>query len=158
MAQHSLTINWEDLARDELDPEEQADLAIADEARLRAYAPYTNFLVGVAVRTNDDLVVPGWNMETIVHSGTHAEENALGNIAVGSRQLGVKRVTVAGGLQDSLSEEPVTSCGDCRQKILELVRAEDDPMIIMAGVRGRVLRAAVKSLLPLAFYPAAIKR
>lgn len=75
-----------------------------------------------------------------------------------SRASGLQHVVTIGGLDGSDSEEVVAPCGLCRQDLLELVRPQDDPVVIMAGVRGRVLRAKLKGLLPLAFYPALLKK
>lgn len=153
---HELKVTYEKLERGELSPEELADLEEALDARNSAHAPYSNFLVGACLRTNDGTTVQGWNVENIGYAALHAEEGALGRIPKTSRLSGLKRATVAGGPRDQDSEEIVTSCGDCRQAMLEILRSEDDPQIIMAGIRGKVIRASLRELLPLGFFPACV--
>lgn len=148
----------ETLDREDLSPEEASDLNLASLALKEAYCPYSHFSVGAVIRTNDNRVFKGWNVENIVYTVLHAEANAMGHISKDSRETGIKRLTVVGTPEGQESEEPVTPCGDCRQNILELVREEDKPMIIMAGVRGKVIRCAFKVLLPLAFYPGVLAK
>lgn len=147
---------FEELDRSELTPEEQDDLNQATIARQEAHAPYSHFHVGAALRMKDGTVVSGWNAENVGYEVLHAEHNAIGRISKDARAAGMERITVIGGLEGSESTEPVTPCGSCRQKLLELLRPGDDPTVIMAGVRERVLRARLKDLLPMAFYPAAL--
>lgn len=97
-------------------------------------------------------------MENIILAVLHAEKNALGRIEPESRASGLRHVITIGGPDGSDSEDVVTPCGFCRQDLLEFVRPQDDPVVIMAGVRGKVLRARLKDLLPLAFYPAVLKK
>jgi cytidine deaminase len=153
-----IQIPLEELNPEELSQPELDDLETALIARLHAHAPYSNFQVGAALRTNDDQVFAGWNVENIVYDGLHAEENAIGRINIESRQQGLKSVMIVGGLQGSESEQPVTPCGACRQKLSEFLRPEDNPMVIMSGVRGKIIKVALRDLLPLGFSPESIKK
>lgn len=150
----ALVLPYDLLDMAELELRERSLLAEAAQARKHAYAPYTKFRVGAAIRTNDGAVVNGWNVEDIVQSGLHAENAALGRLTVENRAAGLEMIAVVGGPEDSLSEEIVTPCGHCRQRLLEVLRPDDDPVIVMSGTRGRIMRAALRDLLPMAFYPA----
>lgn len=150
----ALVLPYELLEPAELELREKRLLAEAAQARRHSYAPYTKFRVGAAIRTRDGAVVSGWNVEDIVQSGLHAENSALGRLTVENRAAGLEMIAVVGGPEDRLSEEIVTPCGHCRQRLLEVLRPDDDPVIVMSGTRGRVLRAALRDLLPFAFYPA----
>jgi cytidine deaminase len=146
----------------DLTREEENDLIAAENARQNAHAPYSNYLVGAAIRTNDNEVVQGWNVENIVYDGLHAEENAVGRIVEESRKAGLKRIAVVGSPRDLFLPDPVTPCGPCRQKLLELVRPEDNPMVLMSGIglstRAQIWKCGLRDLLPLAFYPGVIAK
>lgn len=158
MGQKVFTIKWEDLGREELDKEELADLEIATKARLNARAPYSKYLVGAAIRTKDQEVSSGWNVENVVYAALHAEEGALARILPASRDAGLKRITVVGSPAGQETENPVPPCGLCRQKLVEFLRRIDDPEVIMAGVRGRVIKANLRDLLPLGFFPEILQK
>jgi len=154
---YQIIVNCELLDREELTDEQLADLETATFARDDAYAPYSNFTVGAAIRTNDNVVSTGHNAENVVYLAGHAEGNAIANISRQSRESGLKRVTIVGGPKDDLEyTTPTTSCGFCRQALLELVKPGDDPEIIQAGVKGRVLKMRLLQMLPEAFYPAVV--
>lgn len=155
---HEIIVPYEELSRNELKQEELDDLQLAAEAREEAHAPYTNFDVGAVIRTRDGKVHVGWNWETIVHRGTHAEENAIGHIPKKSREAGLKRVTVVGGPSGEESEDPVTPCGICRQKLLEFFREADDTKLLCAGTRGKIIRMRLGESMPHAFFPDKIKK
>ena len=65
---------------------------------------------------------------------------------------------MVGGKADQESEEPTAPCGDCRQKLLEHTRPGNDPMVIMAGTRGDIIRISLKTLLPFGFFPASLMK
>ena len=86
-------------------------LAAADEAATRAYAPYSNFLVGAAVRARDGRVFAGCNVENAAYPvGTCAEPVAF------------SRAVVEGGVRPGDIEAvgiTASPCGGCRQWIAE---------------------------------------
>jgi len=155
--QGTIVFPYEELDRDELTADESFDLMAATEARFKAYAPYSSFKCGAAIRTKDGRAVTGWNVENVIYEVLHAEANALGRVEPESRANGLKHVVTIGGLEGADSEEIAAPCGFCRQNLLEIVRPADNPVVIMAGVRGRVIRVKLKDLLPFAFYPALLK-
>ena len=86
----------------------------AREAATRAYAPYSSYDVGAALRTSDGTVVLGWNIENANYSNSlHAEEVALA-AAVGAGHRSFDRIAVSSGARDG-----VTPCGMCRQSLAE---------------------------------------
>lgn len=147
------------LEREQLDRRQKLDLKKATLARLSAYAPNSNFLVGAAIRTNDGKVYPGWNVENIVYAGAHAEGTAITRMTPESRESGIHRVTVVGGPRGMEDYDiPTLPCGICRQFLYEFVREGDDPEVISAGIKGQVLRMYLRDLLPEAFYPEILKK
>lgn len=132
---------------------DQLLLAAAHEAALRAYAPYSNFLVGAALRMHDGRVVTGSNQENASYpAGTCAERTAL-HAAMAFDPHGVAE-TMAIVVPSVTGERPVTPCGICRQALLEQeVRQKRQPLrLLMAVPNGPVYEVlSASSLLPLSF-------
>ena len=126
-----------------VDPMIEAALA----ARRHAYAPYSKFAVGAAVRCERGLVHAGCNVENAAYpEGTCAEASAIAAlILAGSRRIA--SVVVAGG-----GTGPCTPCGGCRQKIREFGSAGTE--IRMVDGDGRLLLVStLAELLPRSFGP-----
>lgn len=125
------------------DPLVEAALA----ARARAYAPYSRFAVGAALRTVDGSVHSGCNVENAAYpEGTCAEAGAIAAMVLaGGRRIA--EIVVAGG-----GDAPCTPCGGCRQKIREFAAPETP--VRMVGAQGTVLlRSTLAQLLPDSFGP-----
>jgi len=119
-------------------------LAAARAVREQAYAPYSGFKVGAALRTVSGQVFVGCNVENIAYpEGTCAEAGAIAAMAAaGQRAIG-EVVVIADG------PEPVTPCGGCRQKLAEF--GGPDVRVTMMGLNGKVLEMTLADLLPGAF-------
>ena len=98
----------------------------ARNAHEAAYAPYSEYTVGAALRTADGSVFTGCNIENANYSNSlHAEEVALGSaVAAGHREFDALAVV-------SGAEDGVTPCGMCRQSLAEF--CEEDFPIHCAG-------------------------
>ena len=109
-----------------------------------AYAPYSGFAVGAALRADDGQMYVGCNVENIAYpEGTCAEAGAIAAmIAGGARQI-TEIAVIAGG------PTPVAPCGGCRQKIAEFAGA--DVRVTMATTSGAEKVMTVAELLPGAF-------
>ncbi|MBB96998.1 MAG: cytidine deaminase [Rhodobacteraceae bacterium] len=115
--------------------------------RDRAYAPYSNFKVGAAIRGESGAVYPGVNVENAAYpEGTCAEAGAIAAMIAG----GDTRLTEVYVIADCPA--PVPPCGGCRQKLAEF-GAPDTP-VILATLAGEELRTTLGDLLPGAFTPA----
>ena len=124
--------------------------ALRDQAlavRDRAYAPYSNFKVGAALRTPSGAVYVGCNVENVAYpEGTCAEAGAIAAmIAAGESEI-AEAYVVAG------SDMPVPPCGGCRQKLAEF--GAGDVVVTMATVSGAERKSTLKDLLPGAFVAA----
>jgi cytidine deaminase len=119
-------------------------IAAAAEVRRKAYAPYSGFQVGAAVRAEGGQVHVGCNVENVAYpEGTCAEAGAIASmIAAGDREI--REVAVIAD-----APTPVSPCGGCRQKIAEFAGRE--VVVTMATVDGQRLIATVAELLPGAF-------
>lgn len=137
----------------ELGEADQALLTAAHEAALRAYARYSNFQVGAALRMRDGRVVTGNNQENASYpAGTCAERTAL-HAAMSFDPYGVAEA-MAIVVPSVTGDRPVTPCGICRQALLEQeVRQKGEPLrLLMAVPNGPVYEVRRASqLLPLAF-------
>jgi len=135
----------------------------ARQAALRAYAPYSGFSVGCAVESVDGRVVTGANMENACYRlGVCAEVAAL---AAAQHAFGldqVARIAVSGGNADGgilKGDSVVTSCGGCRQSILEAAQLSgaDVEVISSSGDGTRVRADRISALIPNGFGPANLK-
>lgn len=115
--------------------------------RENAYAPYSNFQVGAAIRTASGAVFSGCNVENVAYpQGTCAEAGAIAAMAA----TGERTITDVYVVADSPS--PVPPCGGCRQKLSEF--AGPDVRVTMATTGGIEQVMTLAELLPGAFTPA----
>jgi len=89
-------------------------VAAASRARLNAYAPYSRFRVGAAVRTHDGAVYTGANIENASYPLSHCAERVAIHKAVsdGHRRLDTVAIVADG-------KAPAMPCGACRQVMAE---------------------------------------
>lgn len=125
---------------------EQRLMEQAREARLRAYAPYSQFQVGCVLVGHDDRSYLGCNVENAAYSPTNcAERTALFSaIAAGHEPRTFKTLAVIGD-----TDLPIAPCGVCRQVMAELC-APDMP-VLLANLKGDYTWTTVAELLPGAF-------
>ncbi|HEU4385891.1 MAG TPA: cytidine deaminase [Anaeromyxobacteraceae bacterium] len=118
-------------------------VAAARRARRRAYAPYSGFRVGAAVRAGGRIAAAG-NVENASYGLTLCAERAAVAAAVarGSRRL--QAVAVASG-----TVPPTPPCGMCLQTLAEFAGAALP--VTLAGARGEVVETTLGALLPLGF-------
>ncbi|MBO6606854.1 cytidine deaminase [Psychroserpens sp.] len=126
----------------------------AKEARLRAYAPYSKFLVGAAILLDNGEVVTGNNQENASYpSGLCAERTAI--YYAGSKYPDAKILSMAltAGSQEQSNSTPIPPCGACRQSIAEYEVKQDEPIeIYFMGTTGKVVKShSLANLLPLGF-------
>jgi cytidine deaminase len=126
-------------------------LKLAKRMRARAYAPYSNFAVGAAIRGANGKLYGGGNVENAAFPvGTCAEAGAIAAMIAGGETKIAEMLIVADG------EELVSPCGACRQRIREF--AEPKTPIHLARLDGTGETATLKKLLPLSFGPTHLKK
>jgi cytidine deaminase len=115
----------------------------AAEARLQSLAPFSNFLVGAAVRTAEGKVYIGCNIESASYGLTVcAERVAIWKaLSEGERQF-----TELAVVTDTATLTP--PCGTCRQIIWEFCK---NATIVLANLKGESEIVSIKELLPRAF-------
>ena len=127
-------------------PEDSDIVAAARAAMARAYAPYSRFKVGAAVRGESGRLYAGCNVENAAYpQGWCAEASAIAAMVMAGETRIVEVAVMGGG------ETPCTPCGGCRQKLHEF--AGDDLPIHVCGSQGLRRTVTLGELLPLAFGP-----
>lgn len=113
-------------------------VATAWQARDKAYAPYSQFLVGAALLAVDGRIFVGCNVENISYGLTNcAERVAIGAaVAAGVREFAAVTVVADTGV-------PISPCGACRQVLAEF----GVPLVILANRKER-LEFRLEELLP----------
>jgi cytidine deaminase len=122
-------------------------IAAAKSARLKAYAPYSKFLVGAAVRDERGQIHGGCNIENAAYpQGWCAETSAIAAMIMSGGHA-IAEIAVI-GTGDLLC----TPCGGCRQKIREF--AKGNVKIHMCGEDGKLKQTfTLDELLPASFGP-----
>lgn len=114
------------------------------DVRENAYAPYSRFKVGAALRTTSGEVFVGCNVENVAYpEGTCAEAGAIAAMAAS----GLRDIAEVYVVADSPT--PVAPCGGCRQKISEF--ADQGVVVTLATTDGIETPMTVAQLLPGAF-------
>lgn len=112
----------------------------------RAYAPYSRFKVGAAIRTPEGRIFAGCNVENAAYpQGACAETGAISAMIAG----GGGRIAAILVIGDG--EHLVTPCGGCRQRIREFAAA--DTPVHVAGPEGVRRSFTLDELLPHSFGP-----
>lgn len=118
-------------------------LELARQARDKAYAPYSRFLVGAALVTHDGRFFAGCNVENASYGLCNcAERTALfAAVAAGCKPGDFAALAVIGD-----TTAPINPCGACRQVMAELC---DEAMPVWLGnLSGAVQETTVQALLP----------
>lgn len=119
-------------------------VAAALAVRAKAYAPYSKFLVGCALRDGGGKVHFGCNVENASYGGTICAERSavLQMVAFGARQI--KEIAIV-----TTADEAFFPCGLCLQVILEFGK---DAMVFAVEASGKKFRSAsLNELYPSAF-------
>lgn len=118
-------------------------LATARAARLRAYAPYSRFLVGAALLTYDGAVVTGANVENASYGMTACAERTAIWTAIHAGYRKFKSIAVIADCSP-----PPTPCGACRQVLWELAGNIE---VVMGNLKGETKNSSLLDLLPQPF-------
>ncbi|HET9487227.1 MAG TPA: cytidine deaminase [Chryseosolibacter sp.] len=126
----------------------------AKDAANHAYAPYSRFLVGAAVLLADGTVITGTNQENAAYpSGMCAERVALFSAMSLHPESVITKIAVVAKRKGGKELTPATSCGACRQVMLEMeIRPEKPFEVIMQNEDHKWVKAlSAQSLLPFSF-------
>jgi cytidine deaminase len=118
-------------------------LETARAARLRSIAPFSNFLVGAAVTTDDGKVYTGCNVESASYGLTVCAERVAIWKALSE---GERHFTELAIVADTETLTP--PCGTCRQIIWEFAK---NATIVLGNLQGETQIVSIRELLPRAF-------
>jgi cytidine deaminase len=138
---------------DELPDDWKALVISARNASENAWAPYSGFKVGAAVKLASGMVVTGNNQENAAYpAGLCAERTALFYANANYPDQPVETIAVTAQNSNGWMAEPVKPCGGCRQALLEVETRYEKPVtIILDGKESIIVLDGVDSLLPLNF-------
>ena len=108
-----------------------------------AYAPYSKFRVGAAVRTTSGEVIAGCNVENAAYGEALCAERVAIAAAVARGMKEFEEIAIA-----SESDEPAAPCGSCRQTMSEFA---PDLKITSYSGNGKQVTWRLSDLLPEAF-------
>jgi cytidine deaminase len=138
---------------EELPQADQELVRMSIAATDNAYAKYSEFRVGAALRLKDGTTLIGANQENASYpAGLCAERAAI--FAAQSQYPDQPIVTIAIAARNvkGLLAKPVTPCGICRQVMLEIEQRYQTPIrILLYGTQGVYVINGVETLLPLSF-------
>ena len=153
MEHREVLFTYKTFLPEELSEADRSLVQSASEACQYAYAPYSNFKVGAAILTDDNIVVIGSNQENSAYPiGQCAERVALYSLA---HQYGRKVIdTIAVAVDNEQQLTPASPCGSCRQLLAEYRSYQTQPIRLLLSLAngGPVYEIRdVNDLLPLAF-------
>jgi len=124
--------------------EKQSLIDLANEARRRAYAPYSNYPVGAALRTKSGRLYTGVNVENASYPQTMCAERVAIFKAVSEGETEFEVIAV-------VTNNGGSPCGGCRQVMAEFGL---DTIVLMGDGEGKLVKeTTVNELLPEAFTP-----
>lgn len=125
----------------------------AIKATENAYAPYSHFYVGAAIRLQDGTIFTGANQENAAFtSGTCAERATLFAAQSQRPDQPISTLAIAARNAAGLLKQPIPPCGQCRQALLEMEDRYKKPLrLLLYGTEGIYVINSVKDILPLTF-------
>ncbi len=123
-------------------------IALAKEAMLHAYVPYSGYKVGAALLCADGSVYQGCNIENASYTPTICAERTAIFKAVYDGKRDFTAIAVCGG-KDGIITGAFPPCGVCRQVMREF--CDDDFTIYLIGADDRYETVTLADLLPHSF-------
>lgn len=133
----------------------------AIEATETAYAPYSLYRVGAAVRMSNGDIIKGSNQENVAYpSGLCAERVALYTASAAYPDMDVKSIAVTVKHDFKNSTEVFSPCGACRQVMAEMESKTGNKIeIIVHSLDGKTqIFDGVSQLLPFSFHNSSLNK
>jgi cytidine deaminase len=121
-------------------------VSLAQQARQRAYAPYSNFPVGAALLARSGRVFSGCNVENAAYPLTTCAERTAVTKAVSEGEREFEAIAV-------VTDTGAAPCGACRQILREFSGPDGDLRVLIADTSGRLRAFTIAELLPEEFTP-----
>ena len=124
----------------------------ARKARERAYAPYSNFLVGAALLTSSGKIYHGCNIENAAYTPSNCAERTAFFRAIYDGERDFVKIAIVGSPRDIEPDLLTAPCGVCRQVMMEFCNHERFTIVMPDG-NGGIIEVLLKDLIPLGFGP-----
>ena len=131
--------------------EKQELIRMALAARERAYTPYSDFMVGAALRAEDGRIFTGCNVENAAFTPTSCAERTALFKAVAEGVTRFTDIAVVGARRGEVNKQVTSPCGVCRQALFEFGGPE--LTVIMAKSPDDFIERSMDELLPFGFGP-----
>ena len=131
--------------------EKQQLIRMALAAREKAYAPYSDFMVGAALRAADGRSFTGCNAENAAFTPTSCAERTALFKAVAEGVTAFTDIAVVGSRRGEVNRQITSPCGVCRQALFEFGGPELN--VIMAKTPEDFIERSMDELLPFGFGP-----
>lgn len=125
----------------------------AIEARKKAYAPYSHYMVGAALLTKDNRIYTGCNIENAAYGPSNCAERTAFFKAVSEGEREFAAIAVVGGSEISAEGQYAAPCGVCRQVMAEFCRPQEFQIVIAKSTEDYYIKT-LEELLPDSFGPA----
>ena len=122
-------------------------------AREKAYAPYSNFMVGAALLTADGKVYQGCNIENAAYTPCICAERTAFSKAVSEGEREFSAIAIAGWPKGYTEEMQAFPCGVCRQVMREFCDPKTFKILAVKGESGEFTEHTLEEMLPFSFGP-----
>jgi len=138
---------------EELFPRDRELAEIAKKSAGMAYAPYSKFRVGAALRLQSGRIVKGSNVENAAFpSGICAERTVIASAVSNFPDDKPVTIAISAIYEDGNIAESVSPCGNCRQVIAEEEMRSGNKITIILYMRNKIrIIDSIGDLLPLQF-------
>lgn len=121
----------------------------AIEIRNKAYAPYSNFLVGAALLSASGKIYTGCNIENASYTPSNCAERTAFFKAVSEGEKHFKAIAVVGAKRDD-DLDFCPPCGVCRQVMMEFCNPKEFEIIVAKSVDEYKI-FTLEEILPMGF-------
>ncbi|MBI1933923.1 MAG: cytidine deaminase [Ignavibacteriales bacterium] len=119
-------------------------IQLANEAKLKAYAPYSHFRVGAALLSESGEIYTGVNVENASYGLTNCAERTAVFKAVSEGETKFKTIAIT-----SDSDDFISPCGACRQVLIEICGKNLE--VILTNKNNEIRILTMEELLPFSF-------
>ena len=128
----------------------------AKNARERAYAPYSKYMVGAALLTKSGKIYHGCNIENAAYGPTNCAERTAFFKAIYDGEREFEKIAIVGGMQGMEADDTCAPCGVCRQVMMEFCNPKSFK-IVLANGKDKEMELTLEELFPYGFGPENLK-
>ena len=128
----------------------------AKNARERAYAPYSKYMVGAALLTKSGKIYHGCNIENAAYGPTNCAERTAFFKAIYDGEREFEKIAIVGAAQGSDADDICAPCGVCRQVMMEFCNPKTFKIVLADG-KDKQRELTLEELFPYGFGPENLK-